>query len=264
MPIGRERITTALHSALKQNEDVLAMWEGGAAAFDRLDAWSDLNLRFACPKGGTDAVFSAIETVIVDLGGYDLKIPASPRPGYSYTQYLYRLKEAPSFQILDAVVFEEGSIPIEAPETHGHQPVYFDQEGVVKTLPFDFAAHAQGLPARLARLRDESELNRVFVTKELNRSQGIEALAGYQTFTLRPLLLVLGLRYRPTRATFDTRYVYHDFPEDVVRRLEKLFFVASIEELHAKRALAEEWFKATLAEMEGSAGDGSARRSLQD
>jgi hypothetical protein len=74
----------------------------------------------------------------------------------------------------------------------------------------------------------------------------IEAVAFYQSYTLRPLVEGLRILHDPTRYRFHTRYVQYDFPADDVRRLGELFFVADVRELAAKRARAECWFHEVL------------------
>jgi len=78
--------------------------------------------------------------------------------------------------------------------------------------------------------------------KELGRGNWVEALVFYNNATLKLLVELLRIRYRPAQSTFHTRYIYYDFPEEVVRRLERLYFVANPEELAAKRSEAEAWF----------------------
>ena len=83
--------------------------------------------------------------------------------------------------------------------------------------------------------------------KELGRGNWVEALVFYQSATLRPLVELLRIKYRPAQSTFHTRYIYYDFPREVVERLERLYFVADPGDLRAKREDAEAWFFNLLA-----------------
>ena len=102
---------------------------------------------------------------------------------------------------------------------------------------------------------------RVLVEKELNRGNVIEAAAFYQSYTLRPLIQALRILHDPTRHDFHTRYVHYDLPESDVKRLTELIFVASGEELAAKRERAEEWFKEVLGTINDGPLSGDIRRA---
>jgi hypothetical protein len=78
----------------------------------------------------------------------------------------------------------------------------------------------------------------------VGRDDVLSALRG----ALGPLDHVQALRilHDPTRHNFQTRYVHYDLPEEDVRRLAELFFVADADELSAKRERAEPWFHEVL------------------
>ena len=102
--------------------------------------------------------------------------------------------------------------------------------------------------------------DRVLVEKELNRGNVIEAAAFYQSYTLRPLIEALRIFHDPTRHDSHTRYVHYAFPESDVKRLTELIFVASGEELAAKRERAEEWFNEVVGAInDGPLSDGKRR-----
>ncbi len=84
----------------------------------------------------------------------------------------------------------------------------------------------------------------------VGRDDVLSALRG----ALEPLDHVQALRilHDPTRHDFHTRYVHYEFPEEDVRRLAELFFVADAGELAAKRESAERWFHEVL----GAINDG--------
>ena len=128
----------------------------------------------------------------------------------------------------------------------GRPHVYFDKTGVVRFAPFDAEALAATLRGKVGELRVLFDLFRVLTEKELNRGNVIEAVAFYQSFTLRPLVHALRILQDPTRHNFHTRYVHYDFPEEDVDRLGELFFVAHAGELAAKRERAERWFHEIL------------------
>jgi len=58
------------------------------------------------------------------------------------------------------------------------------------------------------------------------------------------------MEYSPYHYNFHTRYVYYELPDDIVQRLENLFFVGSMDELAEKRRQAEAWFGEVAAQLD--------------
>jgi len=69
--LKREPILKALQQGLEPLDYVLAMWEGGAAAFDRVDEWSDIDIQFVVEDGRADEAFVVIERVLEALSPID-------------------------------------------------------------------------------------------------------------------------------------------------------------------------------------------------
>jgi predicted nucleotidyltransferase len=241
--LTRAQILDALRQALEPQDDVLAMWEGGAAAFGRLDAWSDIDLMVVVKDQSVDHTFELLEQTLMELSPIDLKYspPQLPWPGIH--QNFYRLRDAGPFLLVDAAVLQESAPEkLLTPEIHAKAVVYFDKTDVVQAPPFNWPAWQKQMEERLAILRVVFDLFQSLSLKELNRGNWLEALSFYQGYTLRPLVEALRICYKPERYNFHTRYANYDLPKNVVERLEMLFFVRDSNDLGLKRALAEEWF----------------------
>ncbi len=249
--LDRNQILTAIRAAIEPLPYALAMWEGGAPAFQRTDEWSDIDLQIVAEDERVDDIFPILETALLALSPIELKYEI-PRPTWhGHAQAFYRLKEAGPYLLLDLVVIKRSAKEMFlTPEIHGQVVVHFDKAGVVQPPPLDWEAHRQGLRARLATLRTTFDLFQSLVWKETNRGNAIEAIAFYNGYTLRPLLELLGMRYRPARYNFGTRYVYYDFPPEVVRRLEALYFVPGPAELPLLQKQAGRWFRELAEEVQ--------------
>lgn len=245
--VDRDDVLSALRGALEPLDHVQAMWEAGAIAFDRVDDWSDMDLQVASDDGRIEDVFVVVEDTLRRLSAIDLKYRLPEPTWHGHSQAFYRLEGASPFLMLDFVVMKAGAKDkFLQPEIHGRPFVYFDKTGVVRFDPFDAEALATTLRGRVGELRVLFDLFRVLTEKELNRGNVIEAAAFYQSYTLRPLVQALRILHDPTRHNFHTRYVHYDFPEEDVRRLTELFFVADAGELAAKRERADKWFQEVL------------------
>lgn len=70
----------------------------------------------------------------------------------------------------------------------------------------------------------------------------MEAIAGYHTRTLQPLVELLGMVYRPHRYDFNAKYFSRDFPPEIVARVEPLYCVTDLADLAKKQQRSSSLF----------------------
>jgi hypothetical protein len=243
----KTEIILALCEALEPLEYTYALWEGGAAAFECVDEWSDLDLLLDVEDEHVDEALQIIDETLARLSPIELKYEVPQPAWHGHAQVFYRLQNTSKYLLLDiAVIKHSNPNKFLQPELHGNAVVHFDKSEVVKTVPLDRKELASRLKDRLSALRVTFELFQILTLKELNRGNLIEALNFYHNFTLKPLVEVLRIPHQPTRHSFYTRYIYYDLPPETIRRLERLFFVTDGDDLLVKRQEAEEWFYDTL------------------
>jgi len=241
--ITRKDIITALVAALKPSDYVHALWEAGAAAFKRLDEWSDIDLYVVVEDEHIEETFQLMRQALLALSEFDLTFRLPEPTWHGHAQVFWRLKNASPFLFLDIVVMKRSSKDKFLQFTiHGKPLVYFDKISVVKDEPIDPEIFLERIKVRLESLKVTFPLFQVLTLKELNRGNDIEAMSYYISYTYRPLLEVLRIKYYPHHYNFFTTYVYYELPPKVVTRLEKLYFVADAEMLRKCRAEAEAWF----------------------
>ncbi len=260
--VQREDVTGALRRALEPRDYVLAMWEGGAAAFGRVDEWSDIDLQVLCEDGRVEDVFEDVGLALQELSPIEASFRFPEPTWHGHSQAFYELRDASEFLLLDFVAMQRSSDKDRflQPEIHGHPQVHFDKNGDLTFDSVDFAEHAEAVRLRVQRHRQIYNMFRPFVRKELNRRNNIEAMGYYQGMVLRPLVELLRIVHSPLRYNFHTRYVHYELPEDVVRRLESLFYVRDAAELARKCDEADSW----VAELLDEIGDGPTERQISD
>jgi len=242
-PLSRERILASLRAAFEPLPYVYAMWEGGAASFDRVDEWSDIDLQVDVEDERVDEVMALGGQVLAELSPIELQY-AVPQPSWhGHAQTFFWLRDAGPYLLVDFVVMKHSNpVKFLEHEIHGNRVVHFDKLGVTDVAPLDAAEFSAQIRRRWEILRVNFPLFQSLTLKEIKRGNAIEAHAFYQGFTLRPLLEALRMELTPYHYNFHTRYVYYELPPEIVRRLESFFFVASLDDLAEKRRQAEEWF----------------------
>jgi hypothetical protein len=249
--LDRHAVLAALRRALEPDDRFLAMWEGGSAAFDRLDAWSDLDIMLLVDDGAAGAALMALESTLESLSPISLRHRLAQPTWHGHEQAFYRLRDTDEFLMLDVVVMERsaGNRFLER-ERHGNGVISFDKTGEIVPVPADHDDLARRARQRLEQLRTSFPLFQPLVRKELLRGRDLDALAFYQSQTLSPLLTLLRIRYCPERFDFGMRYLDRDLPADLARLVRQLWFVGGPEQIGGLQRRAEQLFAVTLAEID--------------
>ena len=246
--VTRDAIVGALTASLEPLSFVDAMWEGGAAAFRRLDEWSDIDLYVVAADDKIPQTFRAVEEALTSLSPIRHKYEPTWPPESGIAQAFYRLEGASEYLLVDLAVLKR-SAPDKflEPELHGTAVFAFNKRDAVRVPPLDADAFVRKLLDRRDRLVMRVTLFGHFVTKEIHRRNDLGALEAYQRIILDSLVQVLRMRYYPAHYAFGVRYVPFELPPDVVRRLERLSYVESADRLPEMSREAIEWFQETVA-----------------
>jgi hypothetical protein len=246
--VVRDIVIETLTCALKPLDYAHAFYEGGAIAFNRLDEWSDIDLYLVVDDGKVDEAFLAAEKALKTLSSIKQKFEVKQLPWLGVYQAFYRLEGASEYLLIDfAVLTLSSAEKFLEPEIHGKAVFYFNKSDRIKVAPLDRDRLDRSLQERLTRVRDRFAMFNIFVQKELNRGNYIEALSLYYSMTLGSVVDVLRIRYSPFHHDFKTRYMQYELPKDVVEKVENLYFVRDREDLEKKYHEATEWFREIMA-----------------
>jgi hypothetical protein len=248
----RDHITRTLSLALEPIESVRAGWESGSAAFDAVDAYSDIDLNFIVDdQCSLEALYGVAEGALAEVSA--ITVAHSVPPG----RY-YKLSEGGEFLFVDLCFFREGTSdhPLEV-ERHGVVRPLFDKGDWLHPKPLNRAALDAKREARYRELRDWFAVSQSFVRKAILRGQEVEALASFWGYTLRPLAELLRMRFCPVRWDFvGMRYLDRDLPSEVYDEFRALVFVTDLSELEAKLKTAEAWGARLVRELDTDARRG--------
>jgi len=250
--ITRNDIIDPLQVALEPLDYVHAMWEGGSAAFGRLDQWSDIDLQFDVDDNRVEDTFKVIENVLESISPIERKLRTPQLPWEGVFQVFYQLRDITPYLLMDVVVIQHSAKEkLLQEEIHGKAVFYFDKSGVSQAPPLDWDEWNTKLCERLSVLRITFPMFQSMVLKELHRGNDLDALGFYLQCTLRPLVELLRIQYKPARYNFHIHYTKYDLPPEVVEKLESLYFVNNASDIKFKRKVAEDWFYGLLQEAEG-------------
>ncbi len=246
--VTRDTVIKTLVHALKPLDYAHALYEGGAIAFNRLDEWSDIDLYLVVDDDKVDEAFLIVEKALKTLSPIKQKLEVKQLPWPGVSQAFYKLEGSPEYLLIDFVVLKlSGPEKFLEPEIHGKAVFYFNKSDRIKMAAFDRDSLNKSLLERLVRLRNRFAMFNIFVQKEINRGNYIEALSLYHTLTLGSIVDALRIKHSPFHHDFKTRYIQYELPEEIIERLENLYFVRDKKDLEKKYREATDWFKEIVA-----------------
>ncbi len=249
--LTRDVIIQTLVDALEPLEYVYAFWEGGAAAFNRIDDWSDIDVYLVVDDGKVRDTFHVVETALRSLSPIQQKYERSQLPWPGVSQAFYRLVRASEYLLIDvAVLTFNASENFLEPEIHGNNVFYFNKSNKIKPSALKKDLFIKKLVNRIEKLKTEFEMFNIFVQKEIHRRNFLEALWLYHNVTLGSLIEALRIRYDPFHHDFKMCHIHHDLPPRVISDLQNLFFVKDETKLQEKYNEASRWFHKVISKID--------------
>ena len=251
MQVGRALILESLVKALEPEAYTLAMFENGSVAWGRGDEWSDTDLNLFVEDDRVEDAFAVIERTLVSLSPIDAKWRVPEPAWHGFSQCFYQLRDAGPYLFVDfSVLRRSHGFKLPEIEPHGFARVLFDKVGMEPAPPADVEALRKRMRTELENIKARWSMFGIMVEKELKRGRPLDAFHFYQGMVVRPVVVLLGMRYRPFRFDFGMRYLHFDLPESIQKELQEIAFVASPGDLLEKQRRAEALFDRTLAEID--------------
>lgn len=249
--LTRKMIIQALVNALEPLNYVHAFWEGGAAAFDRIDEWSDIDLYLVVDNKKVAEAFVVVEKALKSLSLIKQKYEVSHYPQSGLFQAFYRLKDANEYLIIDLAVLTASSPDkFLEPDVHGKVVFYFNKTDDVKPALLDKEALVKKCRERLKRLGVRFDMFNNFVQKEINRGNHLEAIDFYYRLVLSSLVEALRINHNAVHHDFKMRYIHYELPSEITEKLKRLYFVTDEEDLQRKYHMASKWFYRVMLEID--------------
>ena len=104
------------------------MWEAGAAAFNRVDTWSDIDLQLAVDDDKVRDAVAVVEEALRSIGRVDKRLVLSQPTSHGHWQAFYLFNRTSPFLLLDLVIMKRSSSNrFSEPEIHGIAKVAYDK-----------------------------------------------------------------------------------------------------------------------------------------
>lgn len=250
--LQRDQVLKAIYFALKDYTHIQALCVSGSAAFNRVDEYSDIDIRIMAEPQYYNDIFYRIETSLKKLDHIQDRYIVPDVCLNGYVQRFYKLKNLSSFNIIDLVIFQEDRLfEFLDRNRHGNPIILLDYKN--KLIPEETSQEVlDKFSLRINHLKEEFRfLSRILVERAILRNRFAEAVSLYHARVLAPLLEILRAKYSPSRQDFGARYLQWDLPQDKCKIIDELYAIASFEDLKINLDRAEKlfWKTANLLEI---------------
>lgn len=249
--LTRDIIIQTLVEALEPLHYTHAFWEGGGAAFERIDEWSDIDLYLIVDDEKVDETFHVVEEALRSLSSIEQKYEVLHPPPLALYQAFYKLESASEYLLIDLAILTPNSPDkFLEPEIHGNAIFYFNKSDKIQPPPLDKDALVTKLQTRWERSKTRFSMFNSFVQKEINRGNNLEALDFYRAYTFAPLIEALRIKHNPFHHNFRTHHIHYELPPETIKKLERLCFIKDAKDLQEKYIEATHWFHEIMSEID--------------
>lgn len=249
--ISEKDITEALKNELLPLTYVYAFWLEGSFAMGYADEYSDIDYWIDVEDNHVKDALEHIETALCQFGELDScheNDNSHPKLG----QMVYHIKNLNSYLVID---FNWQMHSRNRNEYHYIKDdvvegalVVFDKDKVVRFEELNL----QEITDNRLNCRQECDYRysqHLRVTKYIKRGTFPEAYAYYNRYVIEPLVILLRLKYTPIYPHHYLLHISQHMPREVVRRLEPLIQITSLEMMEATMTKAQVWYQELVNEL---------------
>ncbi|AUD65909.1 hypothetical protein BK011_09510 [Tenericutes bacterium MZ-XQ] len=232
MLYNRKDLVKLIRPWVEHQSKIIAAWEGGSAATNRMDEYSDLDLSLVVSDDQVEHTFDLFEAFLKDHFTIIRKYRVPEPTWHGLSQCFFQISDVTDHLYLDIAVIKE-SLPDKLMEKdrHGIANVWFDRKHIYDGSP----SSEKDMRIRGKKLYESVTQSDFLMILEINkgiaRKQFIDVFPTYFTFISRHLGIMLNLKHRPERADFNLRYGRLDYSKEDVKLIEDSFKVSDIESL---------------------------------
>lgn len=223
----RQNLIDLLKPFLTNHPHVLAVWEGGSAATDHLDAYSDLDLMVVVERADTSLLFGEIEQQLAHAFGIKERYRVPEPAWHGFSQCFYQFETTAPWLYLDLCLLPPDlEDRFTASDRHGIIEPWKDTIGFIDNRPTALDAIEHRAKTCYRRAVSGEFVLRLEVEKALHRAHLVDAQLFLHGYLMRHLAPLLNLEHRKTKVDFGIRYAKRDYaPDDYM--LVSMFFQAA-------------------------------------
>ncbi len=232
----RARIIQSLVRELQRYNEVLGCYEGGSAAFNRVDEWSDIDFQVVVKDDFVEKAVKVLEKALQSLSPIEDRLILPQPTWHGHWQGFYKLQDASPYLLIDALIMKESSPSyFTEVELHGTPVIFFDKTGRLGKEHIDQKELPNVLAKRVERIRSLSRMFHLLVDKEIKRRREPDAFDLYYNLLLRSLIELLRIKHDSARWSWGFRYLNSVLPPEVYEDIRNLSYARDLQDLQHKK-----------------------------
>ncbi len=248
MSFDRDELIRIIADTARSEPQILGLWEGGSAAFGRLDALSDADLHVVAAAGQVECAIAAMRRALSDRWSIAREYQ---RAYEGKAEFFWQLDGAPPLNFVD-MVFEDcpqDGISID----RGHHPsplVHVNKSDCIAIRSEPDDERRARLQKRVSHIAEfHWDLKIELIRKHIQRGNTLHAFQEYQARLIGPLVELLRIKHCPERSGHRLAYIQWDLPSEIAVRLEPLVMVSTLSDLEASVPIVDRWTRDLLSEL---------------
>jgi len=239
----RKKIIDVLNKELESNPNVKVAFLVGSDAQKKVDEYSDIDFDIVLDPESVEEIEKLVKSCLEKVSPIKTELRRMTTKGA--LQVIYQL-EMSRFLRAD-VVFLPG---IEYMDMTGPEiKILFDKDAIIKHKEPQENELIEKIRKRIVGMEKYEELRQTSLERELNRGNYLESIEKYYGLILETLVEALRLQYCPAKSEYYLKHISRDLPKEVVKEIEDLYKVSSVDEIKEKNEKASELLKQTLEEL---------------
>ncbi len=248
----REKLSAELREMLETNPEIVAAWEGGAAATGFLDRYSDLDLSIVINGSNPNEIFTLLDEFFNSRYRILNRLRMPEPTWHGFSQCFYQLEGFHPLFYCDIVVMPANiTHKFTEPDRHGHSVIWFDKAGIHSAEETPVREREKMVSQAFRNVVELEWLYLLELRKALARKNWLAAHRCYLQFINRQLVPLLNIKYRPAKVDFGIRYAEREYPPEIVNLLAGLLIITSVEDIEEKMPSVLEKIESLKLELAG-------------
>ncbi len=228
----RNDVVKILKTFIVEHSKVLCAWEGGSAATDDVDAFSDLDVMVVVEEKNVDRLFKDVDALFEKHFGVREAMRVEEPAWHGFSQKFYDLENTePWFYVDFCVLPKTIEDPFTASDRHGEMMVWKDAIDFIDNTPTAKETIQKRAKAYYARATKGNFVLRKEIDKAFRRGRYLDAYHFLYSFLMRSLAPLLNIEHRVAKVDFGLRYAKRDYSLEDYGMVLRFFQASDIEEL---------------------------------
>ena len=228
----RREVIDKLKPFLVNQTKILSIWEGGSAATNALDEFSDLDLLLVAEKEDIEVLFQIIDAFFEAQFGIIESMRMHEPTWHGFAQKFYLLNHTEPWFYVDLCILPKTiEDRFTAVDRHGNAVVWKDSIGFVHSEKTACDVIDNRVRVFYKRAIEGAFVLRLEVKKALHRNCYLDAYQFLYGFVMRHLVILMNIEHRKEKVDFGIRYAQRDYSKEDYELLMQFLKASTIEDI---------------------------------